>query len=111
MKLAAVTLFIYSVLVLGVGLFAYFSTESVASLAFAAILTLVFLFLGFLAFKGMLVAGYLGGALTLLQAIYFAYRFIATERFIPNGILLIVSFLVLFAVMLGVFLGLQRSSH
>ncbi|MGW8179036.1 MAG: hypothetical protein ACWGQW_09765, partial [bacterium] len=55
-------------------------------------------------------AGYLGGVFTFLLAIYFASRFIATERFVPNGILLIVSFVTLFAVTLGVFLGLRKHS-
>ena len=110
MKLAATALFVYSLLVLGGGVFAYVAVRSAASLVFAAILTVAFLSLGCLAFRGTLTAGYLGGGLTFLQAIYFAYRFIATERFIPSGVLLIISFIVLLAVMLGVFLGLQRAS-
>lgn len=48
-------------------------------------------------------------ALNFLVAVYFAYRMIASERFIPSGILLIVSFLFLFLMLLGIFLDLSRA--
>jgi uncharacterized membrane protein (UPF0136 family) len=44
-----------------------------------------------------------------LVAIYFAYRMIATERFIPSGVLLVVSFFFLFLMLLGIFLDLSRA--
>ncbi len=44
-----------------------------------------------------------------LVAIYFAYRMIASERFIPSGILLVVSFFFLFLMLLGIFLDLSRA--
>jgi hypothetical protein len=47
----------------------------------------------------------------ILLAIYFAYLFLATERFVPNGVFLIISFLVLFGVTLGVFLGLREETE
>jgi uncharacterized membrane protein (UPF0136 family) len=52
---------------------------------------------------------YSATALNFLVAIYFAYRMIATERFIPSGILLVVSFLFLFLMLLGIFLDLSRA--
>jgi len=108
MKLAAATLLIYTVLILGGGFVAYFSGESIFPLVSAVVLSVVLISLAYRAFIGSVPAGYLGGVLTLLLAIYFAYRFIATERLVPNGVLLIISFIALFGVTLGVFLGLQR---
>jgi len=110
MKLAAIALLIYSALVLGGGLVAFVSLKSMGSLVASVIMSVILLYLSYRVFKGALPAGYLGGVFTFLLAIYFAYRFIATERFVPNGILLIVSFAALFAVTLGVFLGLQKHS-
>ena len=47
--------------------------------------------------------------LNFLVAVYFAYRMIASERFVPSGILLIMSFLFLFLMLLGIFLDLSRA--
>jgi hypothetical protein len=55
------------------------------------------------------VAGYAGGVGVFLLSIYFAHRLVVTERLIPNGVFLIISFMALFGLILGVFLGLQRS--
>ncbi len=110
LRLAAATLSIYSAVVLGGGLAAYGLAGSRISLISATFLSAVFCLLAFRAFRGSVSAGYMGGVCTFLLAIYFAYRFIASERFIPSGVLLIVSFTALFGVTLGVFLGLQRHS-
>jgi len=110
LRLAAATLSLYGAVVLGGGLAAYGLTGSRISLISATLLSAVLCLLAFRAFKGSVSAGYMGAVCTFLLAIYFAYRFIASERFIPSGILLIVSFAALFGVTLGVFLGLQRHS-
>lgn len=108
MRLAAATLLIYSALILGAGLVAYLASESMASLIAAVVVSFLLLYLAFRAFRGSVRAGYVSGVFTFLLAIYFAYRFLATERFIPSGGLLIVSFIALFGVILGVFLGLRE---
>lgn len=108
MKLASTALVIYGLVILAGGFTAYFAAGSLVSLISSLILFVVLIFLTVYSLKGSLRAGYLGGVLTFLLAIYFAYRFLATERFLPSGILLIISFLALFGVTLGVFLALQR---
>jgi len=108
MSLAAAALLVQSLIVLWAGILAPSSSGSTVSLAFTGVVSAALLFWSCRVFGGSLVAGYLGGALTFLSAIYFAYRLIATEQFVPSGILLILSFLSLFGVLLGVFLGLRH---
>ena len=108
MRLATLTLLLFGGLILLGGCAAYFSAGSTISLISSLVGTGLFLFLAYHTSRGSVSAGYSGGVLTFLMAIYFAYRFIATERFMPSGLLLIVSFLALFGVSLGVFLGLRE---
>jgi hypothetical protein len=111
MKLAATTLWIYALLMVGGGIYAFLSSRTLDSLVAASLLAVLLVLLSILSKKGHLPAGYLGGIVVFLLAIFFAYRFLATERFFPSGVLLILSFFALFGVTLGVFLGLQDTSE
>jgi hypothetical protein len=104
MIIAAITLLVQSLIVLCAGLLAH---ASFGAVLISSVISIVLVVSSFLTFRGSLAAGYLGGALTFLSAIYFAYRLIATEQFMPSGIFLILSFVALFSVLLGVFLGLR----
>ena len=107
MKLAAIVLFGYSVMILSAGVMDYLR-EGWSILAAVPISILMFA-LAFGTFRGVLAAGYAGGVGIFLLSIYFAHRLVVTEELIPNGVFLMVSFLALFGLILGVFLGLQRS--
>ena len=107
MKVLVGTLWAYAALLLGVGISAYLSSGAFLSLVLAVFLAGLFIFLSARSRQGHLAAGYVGGIFVFLLAVFFAYRLLATERFVPNGILLVVTFLALFGVTLGVFLGLQ----
>lgn len=110
MKLAAITLYLYATLIFGVGVSGYLMEGSFAAFVAAGIVSALLLAAAFSASRGVLVAGYAGGVGVFLLSIYFAHRLVVTERLIPNGILLMISFVALFGLILGVFLGLQRSS-
>jgi uncharacterized membrane protein (UPF0136 family) len=109
MKLVAVTSWILSLLILYSGILG-FQAGSLASLISSLIFAAVMAASGGYSWKGKKSAGYFCGVMTFLLAVYFAYRFIASESFIPAGLLLIVSFFGLFFVLLGVFLGLKEDS-
>ena len=64
--------------------------------------------LGFLSRKSV-PSGVAGTAVIFIMAVYFAYRLIVSNRFIPSGIFMIVSFFFLFAALLGIFLKLMRN--
>jgi hypothetical protein len=109
MKVAAITLYIYAILIFGLGVSGYLTEGSLAAFVAAAIVSTFLLAAAFSASRGALVAGYAGGVGVFLLSIYFAHRLVVTERLIPNGVFLIISFMALFGLILGVFLGLQRS--
>ena len=107
MKVAAVGALLYGIIILIGGVIAFFQEQSVAFLVFGIVVGNIYFLLACGCFKEVVPAGYVSGALTFFLAVYWAYRFIASERFFPGGVLLILSFLVLFLILLGVFLGLQ----
>ena len=109
MKLAAGVLFGYAVMILSAGVVDYLRDGW--SILAALPVSVLLLALAFGAFRGMLAAGYAGGAGLFLLSIYFAHRLIVTEELVPNGVFLMVSFMALFGLILGVFLGLQRSAR
>lgn len=108
MKLAAVTAVILALIVVFAGIFAFQQAESMASLLASIIFSFGLLAAAVASFRGRIGGAALGGVLNFLLAIYFAYRLIATERIFPCGMLLILSFMTLFLILLGVFLGLSK---
>jgi hypothetical protein len=107
-KIASYTLVGYALLILLAGIGAYQGAGSIASLVSSLLLAGVLVASAVLSQRGKVGAAYIGGILVFLSAIYFAYRFIASERFLPSGVLLIISFVALFLVILGVFLTLSQ---
>jgi len=104
MKMVAVVSWIPGLLVIGAGYLGY-QAGSLASLTGSIVWAVALVIAGWFSWKNNPTAGYASGVLTFLLAIYFAYRFIASESFIPAGVLLIITFIGLFLVLLGVFIG------
>lgn len=108
MKLASLTCFVFGVLIAGAGVYALNQLGSLVAFV-SCILSAILLFAtGYFSLKGVTGAGYTSGVLTFLLAIYFAYRFVASERFIVSGLFVILSFVALFLILLGVFLSLRE---
>ena len=110
MKLAAVATLIYALLVLAGGLMGYLQANSLASLISGLLFGTGFLVIGWLVWRDSMTAGYVSGFMILLLALYFGYRFISTDQFLPGGIMLITSFLTLFFLLLGLFLKAQETN-
>jgi uncharacterized membrane protein (UPF0136 family) len=107
MKIASVTCFLFGVLVGSAGIYALLQLGSVVAFVGSTLSAILLFVTGYLSLKGITGAGYASGVVTFLLAVYFAYRFIASERFFISGILLILSFVSLFFILLGVFMSLQ----
>jgi hypothetical protein len=107
MRLAATVTVLYAGLVLSAGFLAFSEGRGAAVLFGTFLVGGVLLAAGVQGWKGRIGAGYLSGFVVFLSAIYFAHRFIVTEQFVPGGVLLMLSFITLFFILLGVFLGLQ----
>jgi uncharacterized membrane protein (UPF0136 family) len=107
MNLVGAVSIVYAALIVYSGWLGYAAAASSASVVMGTGVGLLLLALGLYSRRAVS-GGYAVGALTFLLAIYFAYRFIATERFFPSGALLLVSFLALFLILLGVFLALRN---
>jgi len=108
MKLAGWTTQIYGVLLLATGWMGWM-TDGFLSPVLGTVLGVGFVVLGRAYLGGRIPAGYLSLTGILLVAIYFAYRFLATESLVPAGLLLVVSFACLFLVLLGFFIFLANS--
>jgi uncharacterized membrane protein (UPF0136 family) len=107
MNLVGAVCIVYAALIVFSGWLGYAAAASSASVVMGMVTGLLLLAMGLYSRRAVS-GGYAAGALTFLLAIYFAYRFIATERFFPSGVLLIVSFMALFLILLGVFIALRH---
>ena len=110
MKLAAVATLMYALLVLAGGLMDYLQAKSLASLISGLLFGTGFLITGCLIWRESMAAGYVSGFMILLLALYFGYRFISTDKFLPGGVMLITSFFTLFFLLLGLFLKAQETN-
>jgi len=108
MKLASLTCFVFGVLIAGAGVYALYQLGSIVAFVSCVFSSILLLATGYFSRKGVTGAGYTSGVLTFLLAIYFAYRFIASERFFISGMFLILSFVALFLILLGVFLSMRE---
>ncbi|UCF37927.1 MAG: hypothetical protein JSU96_03415 [Acidobacteriota bacterium] len=108
MRLAAGTVFVYAWVILAAAILAFKGSGGVISLVSGILAGAGLVTGGVLALRNVTGAAYGSGVLTFLLAIYFAYRFLATERFLPSGVLLIVSFVALFLILVGIFIGLSK---
>lgn len=88
----------------------YLQANSLASLISGLLFGTGFLITGWLVWRDSMTAGYVSGFMILLLALYFGYRFISTDQFLPGGIMLITSFLTLFFLLLGLFLKAQETN-
>ena len=97
MKTKATLVLLYSLLIFAGGVIAYANVHSCASIIMATIFSVLLLGCSWAMFCGK-VTGYFGAfLLTFLLAAFFTYRFASTGKFMPPGMMAIVSGLVLVA--------------
>lgn len=97
MKTSGLIIFFYGVLILIGGIMGHHKTGSLASLLSGAIFGLLLLAASVPTFKGKTAGLYTGIFLTLVLDGFFTYRFLHTEKFLPSGLLSLLSLVVLFS--------------
>ena len=81
----------------------YVQAKSIPSLISGVLSGIVLLICGWLIWQGSMAAGYASGTMVLLLSLFFGYRFMLTNKFIPGGMMLILSFIALFFLLLSLF--------
>lgn len=107
MNIVDLACLVYPLVLLYAGWLGYAQGGSLASLITGVIVASGLVTLGLLSRKSVSF-GIAGTAVIFVMAIYFAYRLIVSNRFIPSGIFMIISFCFLFFALLGIFLKLMR---
>ena len=108
MKFSAIVILLYAFLILIGGIGGYLQAKSLYSLISGFLFGASLLLSGWFVWHESITAGYTATFIILLLAIYFGYRFILTEKFLPGGIMLIASFITLFFLLLSLFLRTQE---
>ncbi len=108
MRIAAIAILVYGALVLAGGIFGYAQAKSLPSLITGGLCGVILLVAGGFIWQGNMPFAYVAGALTLLLALFFAYRFSSTGKFMPGGLMLALSFIAVVVLVYGVFASLRE---
>ncbi len=108
MKIAAIATLAYGFLVLAGGIFGYVQAKSLPSLITGGLCGVVLLVAGVYIWQGSMPFAYVSGAMTLLLALFFAYRFSSTGKFMPGGLMLALGFVAVVVLVYGVFTSLRE---
>lgn len=108
MNIVDLACLVYPLVLLYAGWLGYAERGSLASLITGVVVAVVLEVLGLLSRKSV-PFGIAGTAVIFVMAVYFAYRLIVSNRFVPSGVFMIISFFFLFAALLGIFLKLMRN--
>lgn len=108
MNIVDLACLVYPLVLLYAGWLGYAQGGSLASLVTGIVVAVSLAGLGLLSRKSV-PFGIAGTVVIFIMAVYFAYRLIVSNRFVPSGIFMIVSFFFLFAALLGIFLKLMRN--
>lgn len=98
-RVAGWVLLTYAVLVLVGGIMGYVKAQSVASLVFGSISAVLLGISSFLLLQGKQLGFYLGLLLTIVLGAFFAYRFVLSYKFMPAGLMVILSLVTFFALL------------
>lgn len=110
MNIVDLACLVYPLVLLYAGWLGYAQSGSLVSLISGILVAVVLAGLGLLSRRSV-PFGVAGTAVIFVMAVYFAYRLIVSNRFIPSGIFMIVSFFFLFLALLGIFLKLMRRAN
>ncbi len=108
MKIAGAVTLAYGFLVLAGGIFGYIQAKSLPSLITGGICGVILLVAGGYIWQGNMPAAYVAGAMALLLSLFFAYRFSATGKFMPGGLMLALGFVAVVVLVYGVFTNLRN---
>jgi len=107
MRIAAIAVLAYGFLVLAGGVFGYIQAKSLPSLITGGLCGVILLVAGGYIWQGNMPAAYVAGVMALFLALFFAYRFSTTGKFMPGGMMLALSFVAVVILVYGVFTSLR----
>jgi len=95
MKTRAFFLLIYALLILSGGIIGYIKSQSVASIVMGLTFAIALLASAYTMMKGIQIGFYIASTLTLILSIFFTYRLIMSHKFMPSGLMCILSLVML----------------
>ncbi len=101
MKLNAIVIFAYALFILLGGLMGFLKQNSLASLIMASSFAILLFTSAFGVLYDKAWGSYGGIALTAILLLFFAYRFIQKQQFMPPGLIALVSLIVLLVLLLS----------
>lgn len=110
MKTAGIAILVYGCVTVVAGLLGYRSSGSWLPVAVGGVAGVALLVCSRAILKGAMAAGFVASGLAMLLGLFFGYSFIASGSLVPGGLMLIVSFVVLFFVLIGLFTTLAKQS-
>ena len=108
MKSAGIVTWVYSLLVVVSGLMAYRQDAGVFLLGLAVAAGSVLFISSFYVYRSRMPAAFVACGVAMMLGLFFGYHFIASEAFMPGGLMLIASFGMLFVLIVAIFMKLQR---
>lgn len=91
MKFSTITTWIYAALMLVGGVVGYIQAHSIPSLISGVVFSTLLFGSGFLMFKEKKIGYVFALTLVCLLTVFFSYRFASTEKFMPAGLMTIIS--------------------
>lgn len=90
-KLSAIIMSVYGLLLLVGGIIGYATAQSLMSLLMGGACALISFIAAFGIWKGCQISKYMALTLSSLLTLFFGYRFWLTQKFMPGGLMLIIS--------------------
>lgn len=94
MNFSSIVVLIYGALLFAGGLIGFLKAHSHASLVMGAISALVLIAAGLTMVKNNLLGFWIAIVASILLTLFFGYRFYATQKMMPSGMMAIISFIV-----------------
>jgi len=110
MKIAGITAIIYGLILLGASALDFWKSGSPVSLVIGLLCGPVMVVSGRYLLRERFVAAFVVVGVGILTGLFFGYRFIVTAELVPGGLMLVTSFLSLFAILVGLFTWLASES-
>jgi uncharacterized membrane protein (UPF0136 family) len=99
MKTRVIFILVYSLIILCGGIVGFIKAQSFPSLVMGVSFAIALAICGYVMMKGSSIAYYAASVLTLVLSLFFTYRLIISHRFMPAGLMCILS-LVMLAILL-----------
>lgn len=99
MKISAAIILLYGLLLLLGGMIGFLKAQSIASLVMGSVFALIAFGSGLALFKGSIVGWWAGLIVSIFLTAFFGYRFYMSNKFMPSGLMAIISVIVFIALL------------